>query len=133
MDAKLLAWSELEDYLHHPHKLQALSVLHVCTVMEAIDVADQVLKRRVSMTWSVYEAGLANLKQHGFLIEPLDRACLTRALFERPDSYNVSGLWGPACDSDVSPGQTVRRLILRPSDEMWWDDGLYDVMENWFL
>ena len=55
---------------------------------------------------------------------------LADALFDR-DEYIVTGLWPPAADRDVSPTPTlsVRRLLLRPSDQTWWDGDIYAEAE----
>lgn len=108
--------------------------LPFCTVVEPLLLADGVYKGRTKLDWAHFRAGWeAIVVAKRLPIVGLDEACLQRALFERPEDalHMVIGIWAPANDASLGPDRTVRRLILRPSEETWWDDDCFEAMEAW--
>ncbi len=131
MHTTLLSTADLERLLHR-RSLPEREGLFLCTVMEPLQIADTILKDRSCLNWSEflseYRSAEVSERLH---IAPLDADCLHRALFEHSESYDVIGLWSAVCERGLPPDRTVRRLILRPSEETWWEDELYDAMEAW--
>lgn len=134
MNIKLLSRSELEALIDHAEDLDDSELLHLCTIVEPIQIVDLIVKRRVSMDWSGFQEGWQKLLQNGLSVAPLDQDCLNRALFERSTAYAVSGLWAEACDRIrcTTPDQSIHRLILRSSEQTWWGDECYNQMETWY-
>lgn len=133
MQTKLLSPTDIEHLVQHPHMLEQEESLPLCTVMEPLLAADSVLKGRARLDWLTFQDGWQAMIGSGRLhVAPLDADCLDRALFERSDAYVVTDLWPGVQGRNLSPDRTVRRLILRPSEQTWWDDELYAEMEAWY-
>lgn len=63
----------------------------------------------------------------------LDQDALLRGLFDYEEgSKDDMQLWGEITDCTIPPDRTIRRIILRPSNMNWWENDLYQVMEDWF-
>jgi hypothetical protein len=133
MRTRLLSHSDLERFAQEPAAINDEQSPLLCTIMEPVQVADAVIKCRLHLNWTEFLTGWRRIMEGGRLsVIPLDGDCLNRALFERSDSHVVTGLWVGACDRMVAPDRTIRRLILRPSGQNWWEDDLYDEMEAWY-
>ena len=131
MQTKLLSLADVEHFIRSVESLDEESML-LCTVMEPLQLAESVAKGKVQLIWPRFLNGLRQaVQQKQFYIAPLDIDCLNRAMFDRSETYNVTGLWADICSATMSPLRTVHRLILRPSEETWWEDELYAEMESW--
>lgn len=130
---RLLSHTDVERLVQDQRAFDQEELLLLCTVMEPVQVVDAVVKRRSHLDWLEFRTGWHALTgQQRLYIAPLDIDCLNRALFERAGPNDVTGLWPPVHGQGLPPDRTVRRLILRPSDETWWEDELYGAMEAWY-
>jgi hypothetical protein len=62
----------------------------------------------------------------------LSRADLLEALFDWDRRRGEEGIsiWDKASEPGTRPSRTMRRLILRPTEQRWWDSEIYDAMEE---
>ena len=133
MRTRLLSRDDVEFLAQHAQALEQEEALPMCTVVEPLLVADSVLKDRARLDWRTFRSGWQKvIDSRRLYVAPLDIDCLNRALFERSDTYVVTGLWSRVQEQALPPDHTVRRLILRPSEQTWWDDELYAEMESWY-
>ncbi len=133
MKIRLFSHADVERIVQHPQAIEQEESLSLCTVMEPLLVADSVLKGRARLDWLTFRDGWQAVIGSGWLyVAPLDADCLNRALFERSDTYIVTGLWPEVRGRNLPPDRIVRRLILRPSEQTWWGDELYTEMEAWY-
>lgn len=133
MRTKLLSHADVERLVQNPRAYERAGALLLCTVMEPLQVAASVVKRKSRLDWAGFLNGWQTATDMECLhVAPLDIDCLHRALFERSDSHIVTGLWPAACGRVLPPDRAVRRLILRPSGQTWWEDELYAEMEAWY-
>lgn len=133
LSSRLLSHTDIELLVERPQALEHTleqDVLPLCTVVEPLLVADSALKGRGRLDWFTFRDGWqAVIDTRRLYVAPLDVDCLNRALFERSDEYIVTGLWPRV--REHTPDRSVRRLILRPSEQTWWGDELYAEMESW--
>lgn len=133
MRIRLLSYADVERMVQHPQTLEQEDSLLLCTVMEPLLVADSVLKGRARLDWPTFrDAWQTVIGSRQLYVAPLDADCLNRALFERSDTYVVTGLWSEVEAQNLPPDRIVRRLILRSSEQIWWGDELYAEMEAWY-
>lgn len=132
MQTKVLSTADLEHLVTHQYKADDPEVIHLCTIVEALELIDKIKKGRINLTWDEFSEGYAYLRYKGIYFEPLDLACLQRSLFSEEHRYDVVHLWEPATDITIAPTDTIRRLILRPSYQTWWDSDSYEELETRF-
>jgi len=133
MRTRLLSHADVERLVQNSKVYERAGALLLCTVMEPLQVAASIVKRRRRLDWARFLNGWQTVTEMGCLyIAPLDVDCLNRALFARSDSHVVTGLWPAVCGQRLPPDQAVRRLTLRPSEQTWWEDELYAEMEAWY-
>jgi hypothetical protein len=86
-------------------------------------------------------AGWDALRQEGGLLEDgtllllgLDQNALREALFDDERGRGDEGIaiWEWITEPGTRPWRTVRRLLLRPTEERWWDQDVFDAMEEMF-
>ncbi len=131
MLSRLLSSADVERLVKRPEMFEQESKLLLCTVVEPLLLADLALKSRGRLDWRAFQDGWQAVIDAGWLyIAPLDADCLNRALFEYSDDYTVTGLWPKA--QEGTPDCSVHRLIMRPSEQSWWEDELYSEMEFWY-
>jgi len=107
--------------------------LSIYTVMEPIEIVEAMKKARISLESVEFEQGWDWVsKQHYFVFLALDVECLQRSLFQNIDGSLNNDFWIMATDAKISPNQTIRRLILRPSEQTWWDEEIYNEVEKWY-
>lgn len=107
------------------------SRIDLCTVMDLLEVGEDARKQRGQLDLGDFREGWQLVKDQLYVAE-LDQDCLYRALFERNDATVVIGIWTLAKGRTPGPERTVRRLILRPSPQTWWDDSHFAEMEAWY-
>lgn len=130
MRLKLISRSEIERGLRQRRLDKDKDEIPLCTVVEPLQVAEGIKKRSVDIGHRNLLDLLNYLVQnHSLNIAPLDIDCLNRSLFEYNDSHVVTGFWDYACCSTIPPERSIHRLIFRPSDNTWWDDGLFNLSE----
>jgi hypothetical protein len=128
MRTKLLSRADLQEILRCAEGQPPGEELLLCTIVDIVLEADLAKKGRSRLDWDDFIAGLART-QHRFNIASLDGDCLAEALFERADNYWVTGLWGQLGGHELSPDDTLRRIILRPSPSNWWEAELFDEIQ----
>jgi hypothetical protein len=111
------------------------------TIVDVLQVAEE-CKKGEARDLAVFRAGWAALgeKPAGLLedgtlqLYGLDKDCLLAALFDWDREKGEEGIviWDQAADRTTRPWRTMRRLILRPTEQRYWDQGLYDAMEEMF-
>jgi len=133
MKVVLLSRSDVERVITDSYGRRQGNTLLLCTIVESLQIAEQVRKGRSRMHWRAFLRGWESSRETPNLyVAPLDADCLERALFERADMYTVVGLWSGIGSRTLPIERTMRRLILRPSEQTWWGDELYDEMETWY-
>jgi hypothetical protein len=127
---KFLSLSDILELIRNSDKH---IVLPICTVMEPIEIVEKVKKARISLDLTVFEQRWIQLcRQLNIVFLELDVECLQRSLFQDTEGFLKNDLWTSATDVTVSPSQTIRRLILRPSEQTWWDEEIYNEVEQWY-
>lgn len=130
MKPKFLSLSDILELIRNSDKH---IVLPICTVMEPIEIVEKVKKARISLDLTVFEQRWIQLcRQLNIVFLELDVECLQRSLFQDTEGFLKNDLWTSATDVTVSPSQTIRRLILRPSEQTWWDEEIYNEVEQWY-
>lgn len=134
---RLLSRSEIEGIAERPDQCQSYGALLLCTIMEPIELTDHAKKGRWHLDQVRFLAVWRTLVLEGaVIVAGLDANCLIRSLFDRSEDDLVIGLWSGAVaeglTSDELLGRIVRRLILRPSEQNWWEPDLFGEMENWY-
>ena len=133
MKIVLLSRSDVERIIKGSYGQWQDDTLLLCTIVEPLQIAEQVRKGRTRMRRPDFLNGWKTARKTPTLdVAPLDADCLERALFERTDTYIAVGLWSGVGSHALPIERTMRRLILRPSEQTWWDDELYDEMETWY-
>lgn len=133
MQVVLLSRSDVERVITDSYGRQQEDTLLLCTIVEPLQIAEQVRKGRARMHWRDFlREWKAARESLDLNVAPLDADCLERALFERADTYIAVGLWSGIGSHILPIERTMNRLILRPSEQTWWGDELYDEMETWY-
>jgi len=132
MKIRLLTKDELRECMFASDAPQEVGPLEtkLCTISDLFDLAELVRKSKDGKLPGEFKAATRELLRMGDVcIESLDADRLHRNMFD--DCYGRRpGLWPPARDPSVSIGKTLRRLILRISDTSWWDDEVYEEMDQ---
>jgi hypothetical protein len=111
------------------------------TIVDVLQIAERCKKGQEDFNGVGFRTGWDALGENAGLFEDgtvqmygLDQACLLAALFDWDREQGDQGitLWQEAADRSTRPWRTMRRLILRPTEERYWDQGLYDAMEQLF-
>jgi len=105
----------------------------ICPIVELLELCELIKKGRIKASLISFREGMQafqdSLVRRGeVIIVELDQNCLAHSLFEW-DDHAVTGLWPPAANRQVSPTRSVRRLLLRPSKQTWWDGDIYAEAE----
>jgi len=135
--ARLLTVADIERQLLRPTKTtemsDSLEQIGICPVVELLELCELLKKGRLRANLDSFQTGMRTfqngpVRRGEIIIVTLDRERLANALFDR-DEYAVTGLWSPAANRHVSPVHSVRRLLLRPSDQTWWNGDIYAEAE----
>lgn len=108
----------------------------ICPVTELLELCESIKKREpaslVSFRQNVDGIQDGIIKCESFLaaIIPLNQQRLSDSLFERDDQLRVNNLWAPGSDREIRCMHSVRRLLLRPTEQTWWDPYVYDLAEE---
>jgi hypothetical protein len=127
LNTHLLTRADIEQQLLRPDRFTGQDI-GICPVVELIELCELLKKGKIKLRRDSFRAGMQAIQDTATFIVALDQACLADALFDR-DEYIIAGLWPPAANRNVSPAHSVRRLLLRPSDQTWWDDDIYAEAE----
>ena len=134
MKTKLIGASEVEKLVRKPESYEEHSVFFLCTVVEPLEVIEIAKKTPQRLSVNDFLKGWETFKAltHPY-VAPLDESCLKRSLFEHEDRYQIIGLWREVIHYPSTIQRVARRLILRPSEENWWQDQekVYEEMEAW--
>lgn len=132
MQTRLLSPGQIEKMIRRPHLSDESSDrIDLCTVMDLLEVAEDARKQRGQLNLTAFREGWQPVKNQLYVAE-LDQDCLNRSFFERDQASVVTGIWPLATGRVPGPERTVRRLILRPSVQTWWDDEHFTEMEAWY-
>lgn len=135
INVSLISRMDLERLFSRPSRFSKIpekfEELGICPIVELLDLCEAVRKGRRKLELNQFRAGLRALQdgpvsRGEIVILSLTQECLIDSLFEREEE-NVIDLWQPAADRNQcpSPVHTIRRLLLRPSDQTWWDGEVY--------
>jgi len=105
----------------------------ICPVVELLELCEAVKKNKTKLELNQFRSGMQTLldgsiSRGEIITVNLDQSCLTNSLFDR-DEENVIDLWLPAANNLIAPSHSIRRLLLRPSDQTWWDGEIYAEAE----
>jgi hypothetical protein len=105
----------------------------ICPIVELLELCELIKKGKVNSNLASFRLGIQALREGPVrrgevIIVTLDQQRLADALFER-DEHIVTGLWPLAANRQISPARSVRRLLLRPSDQTWWNGDIYAEAE----
>jgi len=111
----------------------SIEEIGICPVVELLELCELLKKGKLRSSLTSFQPGMQALQEGPvgrgeIVIIALDQERLADSLFER-DDHLVIGLWSPAANRNVSPTHSVRRLLLRPSDQTWWDGDTYAEAE----
>ncbi|QLQ06691.1 MAG: hypothetical protein HZY76_12005 [Anaerolineae bacterium] len=137
-DVHLLSVSEVEGLLQRPERYNSFSPILLCTVMEPLEAGEKIRKQKPGAGSEDFKRRWKTLLEQAsnLIVGPLDDACLARSLFRYSEPFVVLDLWPEVIAEGLTAegliARLVRRLILRPSDETWWDEEPYHEMESWY-
>ncbi len=142
MNPALLTLAQLCALLRHPDERERRRGQFLLgTIVDVLQLAEGARKGN-ALDLAVFRAGWnalgekpAGLLEDGTLqLIGLDKDCLLAALFnwDRERGEEGVGIWDQAADRTTRPWRTLRRLILRPTTQRYWDQDLYDAMEQMF-
>ncbi len=105
----------------------------LCPVVELFELCEAVKKNKSKVEINWFRSGMQTLLNDSIargeiIVINLDQLCLARSLFDREEE-NVVDLWPAAANNLIAPSHSIRRLLLRPSDQTWWDDEIYAESE----
>lgn len=105
----------------------------ICPVVELLELCEAVKKNKTKLEINQFRSGMQTLldgsiSRGEIIAVNLDQSCLANSLFDR-DEENVIDLWLPAANNLIAPSHSIRRLLLRPSDQTWWDGEIYAEAE----
>ncbi len=123
--AHLLTRTDIEQQFLRPDRSRDEGI-GICPVIELIELCELLKKGKLKkLKRDSFRLGMQAIQEEQtIVIITLDRERLADALFDR-EEHSVTGLWPPAANRTVSPTHSVRRLLLRPSDQTWWDGDIY--------
>lgn len=108
----------------------------LCPVTELLELCEMIKKHHLTSLAS-FKQRIDAIPSEGIrcdsllaVIIPLDQQRLVDSLFERDDQFRVNNLWAPGSDGEVRCMHSVRRLLLRPTEQTWWDHYVYDLAEE---
>ena len=139
VSTRLLTRDRIERHLFRPaasiRALDPAQEIGICPVVELLEIGELVKKGKMADTVISFRSGLQAFLEgpvcrgEVFVVN-LDQSRLADVLFDRED-HLVVGLWPTAgdCEPGVAPAHSVRRLLLRPSDQNWWDSDIYREAE----
>lgn len=132
VERQLLSRARLAD----TDELGYVEEIGICPIVELLELCELVKKGRIKASLISFREGMQafqdSLVRRGeVIIVDLDQNCLAHSLFEWDDDYTVTGLWAPAvADRQITLTHSVRRLLLRPSEQTWWDGDIYAEAED---
>jgi len=105
----------------------------ICPVIELLELCELVKKGSIKTSLPSFQTGMqafqdGSVRRGEVVIISLDQNRLADSLFERDDG-TITGLWYPAANHRVSPTHSVRRLLLRPSEQTWWNGDIFAEAE----
>jgi len=139
---RLLTYADIERQLlsrtRHTDVDESDSVeeIGICPIVELLELCEWIKKGKIKASLISFREGMQafqdNLVRTGkVIVIDLDQNCLAHSLFEWDDDYTVTGLWAPAvADRQITLTHSVRRLLLRPSDQTWWNGDIYAEAED---
>ncbi|MBV9125738.1 MAG: hypothetical protein JO112_20505 [Planctomycetes bacterium] len=142
MEIHLLTLAEWVSLLQHSdEREQRRGQFLLGTIVDVLQLAEGCKKGEV-LDLAAFRAGWKALgeKPAGLLADGtlqccgLDQDGLLDALFDWDRAEGEEGIeiWDQAADRTQPPWRTLRRLILRPTEQRYWDQGVYDAMEQLF-
>jgi hypothetical protein len=141
VNTRLLTHDQIEACLREAQSDNSLdpgsrSEIGICPVTELLELCERA-KKYNPVPLASLKRSLGTITQEEIrcdsllaIILPLDRQRLADSLFERDEQSRVQGLWAPGSDGAVRCMHSVRRLLLRPTEQIWWDPHLYDLAEE---
>lgn len=132
VERQLLSKARLAD----TDELGYIEEIGICPIVELLELCEWIKKGKIKASLISFREGMQafqdNLVRPGkVIVIDLDQNCLARSLFEWDDDYTVTGLWPPAvADRQITLTHSVRRLLLRPSDQTWWNGDIYAEAED---
>jgi hypothetical protein len=129
-DIKRLLRAGRSMYTVEPGPMEEIGI---CPIVELLELCESIKKGRLRSDMASFKSGMQVLDEGPVrcgevAIIVLDRERLANSLFER-DQHIVIGLWPPAANRRVLLTHSVRRLLLRPSEQTWWDGDIYAEAE----
>jgi len=125
---RLLTRRDVEQQLSRPRE-STDEEMGICPIIELVELCELLKKGKLKLDRDSLRLGMQVMQEEqAVFIVALDQERLADALFDR-DEYIVTGLWSPAANRTVSPTHSVRRLLLRPSNQTWWDGDIYAEAE----
>jgi hypothetical protein len=109
------------------------------TIMDILQIAEG-CKKGSGIEEDAFRAGWEAMRERAGLLEDgtvqllgLDREELLDALFDHDRRHGEEGvsIWA-LVQRETRPWRTMRRLMLRPTEQRWWDQDTFDAMEEMF-
>jgi hypothetical protein len=136
-DVQLLTYDQIEKcFQKNEGNETRANEIGLCPVTELIELCERKKKHDPAamvsfkkFVGSIPDDGIKCDSLLAFVI-PLDQERLVDALFERDEQFRVVELWKESSDNAVRCIHSVRRLLLRPTNQVWWDNSIYNQAEN---
>jgi len=137
----LLTHVEIENCLNTAESGSAVSSasregIGVCPVTELVELCERYKKHDpvsldlLRQRCETLQDGTIECSTGLAVVIPFDQQRLLDSLFESDDQSRVTDLWPPGRDRYTRCIHSVRRLLLRATEQIWWDSSLYDCAEE---
>ena len=113
--------------------LGLIEEIGICPIVELLALCESVKKGRTKEDLALFRVRMRAfhdrfVESGEIIMVDLDQSRLAESLFEW-DDHIVVGLWPPAANPKVSPAHSIRRLLLRPSNQTWWNGEIFAEAE----
>jgi hypothetical protein len=139
-EVRLLTHDQLEDCLQDNQDDDPDgSELAVCPITELLELCE-VIKKHNPASMTSFRQSVESISDDGIscgplvaTLLPLDQQRLIDSLFERDDHFRVYDLWAPGYDRGCRCMHSIRRLILRVTENTWWDQLVYEQADEIYI
>ena len=127
---RFVPFSELHDFFNTKSlndDLKSQSVLGICSVADLLLITENYKKRKLKIDSikEIYKE-FEELKQ--VYTAELEREQLSKALFD--ELIEGKKLWRTAANKEISPGESITFLALKPTDNTWWPENVFEEMKE---
>lgn len=125
---RFISYSELRDFFISKSMEDGLkdrSVIGVCSVADLLLITEHYKKQKFKAD-KILESYEEFNKLNEIVTAELEQEQLSEALFD--ELIEGKKLWETAATKEISPGDSITFLALRPSDNTWWPENVFEEM-----